>query len=137
MYFFQITSLLIYLSIQSLKSLDIFLFSLFHFVLFFLRSNINEKLQSTQKFYLIISSYNQACFYDIIIGFETGNKLVLECMGECRVLIKEAMKVVCDLHSHDDDYLSTQDHLFNVLLRPRLPYEVNNSLNQHKYNRSV
>ena len=45
-------------------------------------------------------------------------------MSDCRALIKEAMRVVCDLHSHDDDILINQDHLFNNLLRPRLPYEV-------------
>jgi len=49
-------------------------------------------------------------------------------MSDCRPIIKEAMRVVCDLHSHDDDILINQDHLFNSLLRPRLPYEVRREL---------
>ena len=44
-------------------------------------------------------------------------------MIECRSLIDDAMKVVCDTHSHDEELL-THDHLFNSLLRPRLPFEV-------------
>ena len=54
----------------------------------------------------------------------TGNELAMECMTDCRSLIKEAMKVVCDLHSHDGDFLASQDPLFSTLLRPRLPFEV-------------
>ncbi|XP_076820852.1 kelch-like protein 10 [Clavelina lepadiformis] len=54
-----------------------------------------------------------------------GNELVMECIAECRNLIKEAMKVVCDLHAHAGiESLPTEENLYNLLLRPRLPIEV-------------
>ena len=49
---------------------------------------------------------------------------MLESMPECRTLIREAMKVVCDLDTRDNAS-TAQDNIYNMLLRPRLPFEVN------------
>lgn len=58
-------------------------------------------------------------------SFFTASDLVMKCMPECRTLIKEAMKVVCDLHSHDGPFLANQqENIYNSLMRPRLPNEV-------------
>lgn len=58
--------------------------------------------------------------------FSPGSSLTTECMSECKNLIKEAMKVVCDLQSQEGESRTTQDQLFSNLLRPRLPFEVSN-----------
>uniref|UniRef100_H2YMN5 BTB domain-containing protein n=1 Tax=Ciona savignyi TaxID=51511 RepID=H2YMN5_CIOSA len=53
-----------------------------------------------------------------------GCELVTESMGECRGLIKDAMKVVCDLHAYDNNTISPHGNLFSALIRPRLPFEI-------------
>uniref|UniRef100_H2YMN3 BTB domain-containing protein n=1 Tax=Ciona savignyi TaxID=51511 RepID=H2YMN3_CIOSA len=43
-----------------------------------------------------------------------GCELVTESMGECRGLIKDAMKVVCDLHAYDNNTISPHGNLFSA-----------------------
>ena len=51
-----------------------------------------------------------------------GNEVVLEKMSDCRSIIREAMKVVCDLQFSDTN--TNRRSLYSFLLRPRLPFEV-------------
>ncbi|XP_078485792.1 kelch-like protein 10 isoform X1 [Ciona intestinalis] len=53
-----------------------------------------------------------------------GCELVTESMAECRGLIKDAMKVVCDLHGFDSNTVSPHGNVFSSLVRPRLPFEI-------------
>ncbi|XP_039271988.2 kelch-like protein 10 [Styela clava] len=53
-----------------------------------------------------------------------GNDLVMERIKDCRVLVKEAMQVVCDLHSPESDIRMANSNAYHRLLRPRLPNEI-------------
>ena len=54
----------------------------------------------------------------------SGHTLVAENTPECRNIIREAMKVFCNLDSRDSRILNAQENSTYNLLRPRLPFEV-------------